>query len=122
MDVLERYFSGDMLWCLLVPSLDAQSDRVRVSIEEMEHIKVVVAPKTIGRSSTRLRGVPIHTSRKWLARSYLDQRTRTVLFDTSRPQNPKLGPPAGALSSKLALPQTLESCCLNIETTYQLNM
>ena len=83
----------------------------------MEHLELVVALKTISRSSTRLRGVPIHTSREWLARSYLDQRTKKFLFDTSRPQNPKPGPPIGALSSKLALPQTLASYCVNIETT-----
>ena len=30
---LEIYYSRDMLWCLLVLSLDAHSDRVGVSID-----------------------------------------------------------------------------------------
>ena len=32
-DVLEKYYSRDRLWCSLVLYLDAQSDRVGVSIE-----------------------------------------------------------------------------------------
>ena len=64
----------------------------------MEHIELGAAPKTIRSSGTKLRGVPIRTSREWLARSYLIQRTRISSFDTSRPQNPTHGPPAGALS------------------------
>ena len=40
MFVLERGYTRDMLWCLLVPSLDSQSDRVRVSIDGNMNFKV----------------------------------------------------------------------------------
>ena len=38
--VLEMDYSRDRLWCLLVLSLDAQSDRVGVSIDENTNFKV----------------------------------------------------------------------------------
>ena len=46
MDVLERDYSRDMLWCLLVLSLDAQSDKVGVSIDGNVNFKVCLCSPT----------------------------------------------------------------------------
>ena len=46
-DVLERYSSGDMVRCLLVPSLGAQSDMVRVSIDGNVNFKACFCSPTV---------------------------------------------------------------------------